>query len=61
MPSTSSRKSGWRPESNTQALCKVVDAYEALLGRPLPGRMNLALKARGDGHLTSTHALAGKD
>jgi hypothetical protein len=40
---------------------KVVDAYEALLGRPLPGRMNRVLKAQGDCHLTSTHASAGKD
>ncbi len=44
-----------------KALCKVVDAYEALLGRPLPGRMNRVLKAQGDCHLTSTHANAGKD
>jgi hydroxymethylglutaryl-CoA lyase len=44
-----------------KALCKVVDAYEALLGRPLPGRMNRVLKAQGDCHLTSTHAKAEKD
>jgi len=31
-----------------KALCKVVDAYEALLGRPLPGRMNRVLKSQGN-------------
>jgi hypothetical protein len=36
-------------------------SFEAFLGRPLPGRMNRVLKARGDCHLTSTHAHAGKD
>jgi hydroxymethylglutaryl-CoA lyase len=30
-----------------KALCRVVDAYEALLGRPLPGRMNRVLKSQG--------------
>ncbi|MBI5578213.1 MAG: hypothetical protein HY895_03590 [Deltaproteobacteria bacterium] len=30
-----------------KALCKAVDAYEALLGRPLPGRMNRVLRSQG--------------
>jgi hydroxymethylglutaryl-CoA lyase len=31
-----------------KALCKVVDAYEVLLGRSLPGRMNRVLKSQGN-------------
>ena len=31
-----------------KALGKAVDAYEALLGRPLPGRMNRVLKSEGN-------------
>jgi len=30
-----------------KALCKVVDRYEALLGRSLPGRMNRVIKSQG--------------
>ena len=30
-----------------QALCRVVDTYEALLGRHLPGRMSHVLKSQG--------------
>jgi hydroxymethylglutaryl-CoA lyase len=28
------------------ALCKVVDKYEEILGRPLPGRMNRVIKSQ---------------
>jgi len=31
------------------ALCRVVDRYEELLGRPLPGRMNRVIKFRQEG------------
>lgn len=30
-----------------RALCKVVDRYEDLLGRSLPGRMNRVIKSQG--------------
>jgi hydroxymethylglutaryl-CoA lyase len=30
-----------------KALCKVVDRYEELLGRSLPGRMNRVIKSQG--------------
>jgi len=30
-----------------RALCKVVDRYEEILGRSLPGRMNRVIKSQG--------------
>jgi len=39
---------GVEPGIDLKALCKVVDRYEELLGRSLPGRMNRVIKARSN-------------
>ena len=38
-------QSGVHTGIDIETLCKVVDRYEELLGRPLPGRMNRVIKA----------------
>jgi hydroxymethylglutaryl-CoA lyase len=38
---------GVEPGIDLKALCKVVDRYEELLGRSLPGRMNRVIKFQG--------------
>ena len=39
-------QSGVHTGIDIEALCKVVDRYEELLGRPLPGRMNHVIKTQ---------------
>jgi hydroxymethylglutaryl-CoA lyase len=34
-------------EIGLEALCRVVDKYESLLGRRLPGKMNHVIKSQG--------------